>query len=121
MPPSDIDAMLDSADDYAAAWIPEKAGDQITGTVVSRSSRDGGYGDYPIVTIQPAKGDALAVHATNVAIKAKVLEKNPQAGDEIGIRFLGEATSKGGNTYKNFKVVVTKKTIESALDDNAPF
>jgi hypothetical protein len=89
--------------------------------VVSRSSRDGGYGEYPILTIQPAKGEALAVHCTNVAIKAKVIEKNPQAGDEIGIRFLGEATSKTGNTYKNFKVVVKKSTIESALDSDAPF
>ena len=121
MPPSDIDTMLDSADDFAAAWIPEKAGDQISGVVASRSSRDGGYGEYSILTIQPAKGEALAVHCTNVAIKAKVIEKNPQVGDEIGIRFLGEATSKTGNTYKNFKVVVKKSTIESALDSDAPF
>ena len=36
--------------------------------------------------------------------------------------YASTVTSKGGNTYKNYKVVVTKKTIESALDSsNDPF
>ena len=110
-----IDELLELPDEFAGAWVPEKAGDTIAGTIVSRSSRDGGYGEYTILTIQPAKGDALAVHCAGAALKGKVQEKNPQVGDEIGIRFVGEATSKAGKTYKNYKVVVVKTTASETV------
>jgi len=112
-----IDEMLDAADNFAEAWIPSKAGDQIGGNVISRSSRDGGFGEYVILVIDQEKGDPRAVHCAGTALKAKVQETNPQPGDYVAIRYVGEAVGKkSGNTYKDFRLVVKKTTITEALD-----
>lgn len=126
MPPSDdikdMNNMLDQSDDFAEAWIAEKEGDQISGIVVSRSSRDGGWGEYPIVVIQTESNDEFAVHCAGTVIRNKILERNPQAGDRIGIRYLGMQKAKNGNEYRSWKIVVQKTaTPQAASDDNAPF
>ena len=50
--------------DYAEAWSPEP-GEIIAGTVVEITTRDGGYGDYPIVTLETDEG-ARAVNGRMV-------------------------------------------------------
>lgn len=120
---NELDNLLDAEVAYAEAWIPEKAGDETKGVVVSVSSRDAGYGDYPIITIKTAAGHDQAVHCTNAVLKRQAVEANVSVGDEFGVRFLGEAKSKAGNAYKNFKVATIKRAagIEAALNDDAPF
>lgn len=121
-----IDEMLESGEDFAAAWIPENPGDSIMGIVVARSERDAGWGIYPILTIETDKNETWAVHCTVTALKAKVVEKNPVVGDSIGIKYMGLVKSKTADReYKNFRVVVkhatVRNSIETQLNDDGPF
>jgi hypothetical protein len=104
----DLLARLDAPS--AEAWIPEHPGDLLVGVVVARSSRDAGYGPYPIVTVRPERvtvagaerstDQPLAWHAMSTVASAKVDELAARAGGRIAVRFDGERTSRAGATYK---------------------
>lgn len=81
----------------APGWRPEP-GDSIIGKVVGidQGWSDEGNDYYPILTIQPAKGDAVSVHCFHQILKAKVLGSRPQVGAEIGIKFEGKVDTKDG-------------------------
>jgi hypothetical protein len=108
----DLLARLDAPS--AEAWIPERPGDLLVGSVVTRSSRDAGYGPYPIVTVRPERvtvagaaastAQPLAWHAMGTVASAKVDELAVQAGGQIAVRFDGERTSRAGATYKVWSV-----------------
>jgi hypothetical protein len=55
---------------FPEAWKP-KEGDQLIGTITELSDRDGGFGDYPVVTVLTEAGDEYAVHGYRVIVDRK--------------------------------------------------
>jgi hypothetical protein len=108
----DLLARLDAPS--AEAWIPERPGDLLVGAVVARSSRDAGYGAYPIITVHPERvtvngvagptAQPLAWHAMGTVAESKVTELAVRAGGRIAVRFDGERTSRQGSNYKVWSV-----------------
>jgi hypothetical protein len=80
---------------------PERR-DTLVGTVTRVDTRDGGYGEYEILTVEQADGIEWAFHVTADAAKGQ-LEKagGVEVGDEFAVRFDGTRTGKtSGRTYK---------------------
>lgn len=114
----DLVAALDAPQETAEAWVPQE-GDKLVGSVTRLDKFDGGYGEYPILTVStetgttqngsPVKeGTEFAFHAFNTVPKNEVEKQNAQPGDRLGVAFLGEGRSKNGQTFKNYRVVVQK-------------
>lgn len=103
-------SIMDDLDDrFAEAWVPAEENEAVSGIVVSRSSRDGGYGEYPILTIEQSDGSRIAVHGFSTVLKNEIEAQNPSAGDEIAVRYDGIKPSKDGTkTYKVFSLAVRK-------------
>lgn len=124
---NDIHEQLDG--EFAEAWKPTK-GAKIVGVVTDVTSRDGGYGEYPIVTIKTGDGD-LAVHCFHEVLRGELARIAPKVGDEIGIRYLGKHPEKGYHQYKvaragtgafDWSRFSDEDTVEAVKsDDSVPF
>lgn len=112
-----MDGLEDASADFADAWEPEE-GDTLVGTLVRRSTRNGDYGAYEILTIE-ANGDRstvggesvedetpLAVHAYHTVLAQEVEEQDPTPGNLVAIRFNGVAESESGREYKSYAMKV---------------
>jgi hypothetical protein len=95
--------------DYAEGWKPE-AGDYLEGEIIEISKRDGGYGDYPIITVRQDDGNELAWHASPTIAKAQVADKQPNVGDRIGILYKGKLPKKSDPKVEQhvYRVVVER-------------
>ncbi len=99
---------LDEDPQSVEGWRPE-IGQELIGTIVRMDERQtDDYPDpYPILTIKPIEGDLIAFHAFHTVAKTELAGQEPQVGDEIGIRYLGE--EKGARySYHNYRIVVEK-------------
>lgn len=97
-------------EEFAEAWRPAKD-DAIEGVVVSIGSNDSGWGPYPIVTIQPDKGEPLAFHAFHTVAKLKLQQLKPVVGDRLAVKYTGEKTPKGGGkAYHAYNIVSDKES-----------
>ena len=96
----DIEQQLDRVN--AAAWKPEP-GDKLVGEVVELGERDGGYGTYPIVVIEPEGGEPSAVHAFHDVLRNELARVAPRIGDVMAIRYDGKQAGERG--YHRYKVV----------------
>lgn len=81
----------------AEGWRPDE-GAVLIGRVVKV---DLGWSDYtgshyPIVTVQPAQGDPVAVHGFHTALRARLMMLKPMAGETIGFRYHGKRPTKDG-------------------------
>ena len=117
--------MMDELDveiENAEAWIAEE-GDSIVGTVTRVDTRDGGYGEYPIVTIDVTegtlKGEPMEVPCTRsfhamATVASGELGWTRDAGEwddrkvfvggEIGAKFV-EMRAGRNNTYEFWRVI----------------
>ena len=104
MSKSTIEDRLDAA--YAPAWRPD-VDDKLSGEVVALSERDGGYGNYPIVTLRrDDNGEELAVHAMHQVLSSQLAELRPKVGDRIAIRYLGKIANKASTgSYHGYRCV----------------
>jgi hypothetical protein len=133
---SSADELLKRLDEPTApAWRAEKPEDVIAGVVRGTSSYDGGYGEYPIVTVEAevaiSNGAALtdpqlAIHGLGTVLADRLRQLNPKVGGRIAVRFNGEKQSKGGNTYKDWSVAYDPPApgadiIEKLNDDKGLF
>ena len=104
--------LLDQLDSgNADGWTPENPGDTIIGVITALDSRDGGYGDYPIVTVQEdGTGNLTAIHAFRTVLKNEVINQQPQVGDRIAVRYLGQQPAKrpGGSPYHSYKMALER-------------
>jgi hypothetical protein len=108
----DILARLDAP--TAEAWRPTEPGDLLVGRVLAVGHRDGGYGDYPIVTVQPERATVagaeqttsapLAVHGLGKVLSERFDELAVRPGGRIAVRYDGEKRNKKGETYKAWSV-----------------
>lgn len=103
-----IEEQLSGAD--PEPWIPEEAGDSIFGEIESIVTRDGDYGEYPMVTLLTSDDDAFNVAIWGTVLQNKFGELSPAVGDKIGFKYLGEkATKSGSATYKDWRVVLDRR------------
>lgn len=118
----DILAKLDAP--AAEAFRAETEGDMIAGTVIALGHWDAGYGDYPIVTVDPSiklvlggrtvkARDPLAVHGLGTVLAEKL--EPARVGDRIAVRYDGERTSKSKNVYKAWSVAIEPGTVADRL------
>jgi hypothetical protein len=87
-------------EEYAAGWKPE-IGDEVEGIVEGISYRDGGYGEYPILTIVVVENDELtterlALHLSTTVLKSWMQEKGVTRGDGVALRYNGRKANKAG-------------------------
>jgi hypothetical protein len=89
---------IEQNSDYAQAWSP-KPGDSVTGRITAIDARDGGYGEYPIVTIASEAGE-VAVHAYHSVLTAELAKLKPEIDEMIAITYRGLKTGRDGrSTY----------------------
>lgn len=98
-----------------------EAGASAVGILRELTLRDSDYGDpYPVVTIEKADGSEVVVHGYHSVLRNRLLELDPRPGDEIGIKVLGQRTSKAGTKYHDYKVVIDRAERPAVADDEVP-
>lgn len=129
--------MLDMLDEPTPeAWIAEE-GDKLAGTVVSLSSRDGGYGEYPIVTVDVLEGSTvggkpikvpatLSVHGYGTVLTGELWRESVAGswkiaeGDQIAFKYDGKREGRNGNAYDSWVVKIKRATLLDSLDQADP-
>lgn len=133
---------LDEEVTNAEAWVAE-VGDKIVGRVIKVDTREGGYGEYPIATIEVQEGTVggkpIEVPATrSLHLMATVLRgevgwilppgKGPRTGHwgeertlfvgcEIGLKYEGKRQGRD-NEYDAWRCIVEPPPTTSAKLDN---
>lgn len=81
-------------------WRPEP-GDELTGKIVDLSiatstqrDRNGNYPQYPLLLIQEEDGHEVFVHCFHQTLQKALLERRPEIGHRIRIKFHGKQTLK---------------------------
>ena len=123
--------LLDQLDEpMAESWIGEPD-DKLVGTVTNLSSRDGGYGEYPIVTLDVESGTVggkpievpvtLALHGLGTVLQGELwAEGKPGAwklgiGDTLAVKYLGKKQGRT-NEYDAWRVIIKRASLADALD-----
>lgn len=71
----------------------------------------------PVLTLE-SETETVSVFASQVDLRQKLAERNPQVGDVVKIRFDGTERLESGNTMKRFSVRVDKPPAD---DGSEPF
>lgn len=105
----------------AEGWKPA-VDDEIEGDIVEISFRDGGWGPYPIVTLQLDDGTFIAIHAFHFVLKDRLVNELQIAqGDRLAVKYLGAKTPKdGGKPYENYKAVSEQRGPRPATSTPSP-
>jgi hypothetical protein len=74
--------------EFAPAWKPQP-GDKLVGIVTALSTRNGEYGEYPIVTVRSDDGE-FAAHAFHEVLANELAKVAPKVGDQVGIKYVGK-------------------------------
>ena len=113
----------------SSSWKPVNPGDLIEGKVTRVDSRDAGYGEYPILTLEvistvggevdggepPATPCTLSLHCLGAVLTAKVYELGVREGDDIAARYDGMKTGKNGNDYKAWSFGLDRPSVADKL------
>jgi len=97
--------IADRLNQESEAWKPEPE-DTLIGTVVDVTTRDGGYGEYPIIEVDDGE-KVFAFHAFHTVASREIKARRVATGDTIGIKFLGEI-SEGDRSYYGYKFTLDK-------------
>jgi hypothetical protein len=114
---------MEQAENDAEAWRPDQGGPQsIAGQVTAISHRDAGYGPYPILTLRLEDNTVVAWHAMGTVAEGLVNDHNVQVGHGIAVAYRGKQTSRSGNEYTSWRLVVFDDTeaAESPLENEEP-
>jgi hypothetical protein len=112
--------------EFAPGWT-EQPGDKVKGVIVEISSRDAGFGPYPIYTLELLDGylartkdgfteTAVAVHASRDVLRRKL--STAGIGDKIGIKYLGPPNDGArSHRYRVLKFAGDGSHVELSYDD----
>lgn len=97
-------------EDNGEAWKPaddEDIPEGIQGKVISVSSVETdqkyGGGTVPLLEIQEKSGRIWSVRGYHTVLRNQIEKNNPQVGDIVAIKYLGEKDNKkGDNSYQNY-------------------
>lgn len=101
----------------AEPWIPETPGEHIFGEVEEVGTREGDFGEYTVITLLTADGSVRSIAGFGTVLKGKLAELDPQPGDQIGVKFVGEKTGKNGKDYKDWTVVIQRASVMTPASD----
>lgn len=97
----DLESELDAT---VARWRPEP-GDRLLGDVIGITYTDGKHGTYATVRVRERSGDIAEVVASHTTLRNKLTELKVQAGDKLGVKYLGEVSKVDGNgSYFDYSV-----------------
>lgn len=87
----------------------DTAGDKVSGTVLELIT--GRHGDPPAIKLQTAGGRVFIVTGRQARLAFELVKAAPAVGDDVTIRFDGEASkaAPGMNKAKEFTVTVVRK------------
>ncbi len=103
---------LQEQDRVAREWQPNE-GDILLGTLLYTQQVKGEYGTTPIAMIEDAEsGETIAVWLKHQILKREWEGRDPQPGDRIGIKYLGEETGKNGK-YNAYILKVESKNSDA--------
>ncbi len=97
----DIERELDAEPSKAPKWEPSEPGDQLLGEVVRTGKGPNGR----LLEVETREGENYILWE-RVALKD--LFDRANAGDKIGVRFLGKEESQSGRSYYNFRTAIRK-------------
>ena len=87
----------------APAWRPDQTdADLLVGEIVDIDRGQSDYEPYPILTIRKEDGSEVAFHAFHTVAKNELLKHQPNVGERIGIKYLGEVKTKPGSKFSSF-------------------
>jgi len=110
---------------FAPGWRPA-IHEVLQGIVTGLSSRNG-YNDveYPIVIVQTADGNEVAIHGFHAVLRSQLAENNPAVGDRIALRYEGRirAKAEGHDPYHGYSFAIERNAVaaEPSTDDDIPF
>lgn len=107
--------------DLPPIWKAVEVGDSVKGVVESvrdQEDKKFGRGVFPVVTLVQDDGERVSIFAQQAGLKRGLAERNPQAGDRLGVRFDGEEQMENGFKVKLWTVFCEKPTAD---DDEKPF
>jgi hypothetical protein len=95
---------------FVVAFYFDKPGDEIAGHLVKHWPEGRGDDAVPAIRIQTEDGRRFDVTAHQERLKAELVKARPVVGDQIVIRYEGDAERavRGMNKAKLFSVVVTR-------------
>src|SRR5262245_19395754 len=101
-------SLLDRAREQSETtfWKPQKEGDGIEGEIV-KILRDAGKYHSDFYHVKTDDGIQIVAGGSTV-LGQRLNDHQLEVGDRVGILFLGEETSKGGQVFKNWSVVSDK-------------
>lgn len=130
----DLFHQLDEEVEYAESWIAAK-GDKLVGRVESIDVRDGGYGNYPIITLAVEAGSqdgkklevpcTRSFHAMAGIAKDELgfdkdtgrwTDNAVRIGDTVAAKYVEDRVSKSGHTYQYWRVIVKRQDLAADLD-----
>jgi len=87
-----------------SAWRPDQDDpDLLVGVVQEIEIGTSDYGQYPIIVVRSDAGEEKAVHAFHTVLQNELKRNQPQIGERIGIKYLGDVETKPGSKFKSFK------------------
>ena len=89
-------------------WQPAE-GSTIEGVVLDVDSRESEYsGSYPVLSVEDDDGTEWTIHAFHTVLAGELARKNPEPGDRIAIRFIGQQTKADGKPFFNYRVAIER-------------
>ena len=86
-----------------SGWNPEP-GAKLVGLVIDRRDGiEGGYDPYTMLVIQTGEQEATAVHCFHSALRSEVERQDPQVGDQIAVKYLGQKPTKGQSRFASYE------------------
>ncbi len=94
----------------AKGWQPNP-GDMMTGTCIEIDDADaGGFGVYPLLTIEKDNGEVVAVHCFHEVLKTRVQSLIDRGklveGSRVGIVYQGKTAGGNFGGYENYRFIV---------------
>lgn len=107
-------SLADRLDRDPSAWQASVAGDRIVGEVLEVHDRAGKFSEFTVLVVEAelveVNGRAAAtgeweIPAARAVLADEIRRRHVRPGDRIGVRYLGEQNTGGGQTFHAYRVV----------------
>lgn len=112
------DLLNEVIEDDSEGWVPEDAGDGVSGIVLKVGETTSDFEDdpekakVPMITIQTKDGTKLRITGYGAVLRRELYDAKPEVGDLLAVKYFGEKPLKkgkfAGKMYKHFGVAVRR-------------